>query len=175
MKSLSVFLLFFPVIDTISQEISDSTFVFSGYIFDSDSIPVEGAYLLNCRTLMAVSSNNEGYFRTLVQAGDSLVINHISYKRMFVHANQTEAAGNTFYLDIRPYELSPVLVKDYTYDLANFRKNMDFIYKQLGLEKKPVDYKTGSYPLTANPYAPGAKAPGFGFNLLDLFSQKKRR
>jgi len=175
MKRLPVVCLLFIVFDTFSQTLPDSTIIFSGYVFDSDSIPVEGVYLLNCRTLMAVSTDSSGHFRTRVQPGDSLVTNHISYKRMFIHGNEKSAAENIFFLSIRPYEISPVIVKSYEVDLANFEKNMQFIYKQIGLMKKPTDYKTSYGPQTANPYAPGASTPGFGFNLLDLFPGKKRR
>ena len=94
---------------------------------------------------------------------------------MFVHANKEESIKNTFFISPRLYELSPVFVNNYEFELANFRKNISFIYKQLGLMEKPVDYKTGNHPSTANPYAPGASAPGFGINLLDLFPRKKRR
>lgn len=175
MRNLLLFPLLFFVYDAISQEHPDSTFMFSGYIFDVDSIPIEGAYLINCRTLKAVSTDNYGYFRMRVTNGDSLVINHISYMRKFVFGNSEIANKNKYYLDFRPYELSPVIVRNYEMDLANFEKNMKFIYKEIGMMDKPVDYKTGSSPLTANPYAPGASAPGFGFNLLDLFPRKKKR
>ena len=175
MRNLLLFPFLFFVYDAISQEHSDSTFIFSGYIFDVDSVPIEGAYLINCRTLKAVSTDNNGYFRMRVTNRDSLVINHISYMRRFVFGNSGIARENKYYLDFSPYELSPVIVKNYEVDLANFEKNMKFIYKQIGMTEKPVDYKIGSYPLTANPYAPGASAPGFGFNLLDLFSRKKKK
>lgn len=168
-------LFVFFVYDAISQELPDSTIVFSGFVFEMDSVPVEGAYLLNCRTLKAVSTDNRGYFRIRIMNGDSLVINHISYQRKFVHGNSKNASENVYFLCFRPYELSPVIVKIYEYDLANFEKNMKFIYKQIGMMEKPVDYKTGGHPSTANPYAPGASAPGFGFNLLDLFAKKKKR
>ncbi len=175
MKSIPVLCLFFIVFDASSQSLPDSTILFSGYIFDSDSLPIEGAYLINCRTLKVDPTNRSGYFRTRVQPGDSLVVNHIAYGRLFVQANKKHASENTFFLNIQPYEISPVIVKSYEVDLANFERNMKLIYKQLGLMPKPIDYKTGSNLQTINPYAPGASAPGFGINLLDLFSKKKKR
>lgn len=174
MKNLPILFFVFLVFDAYSQELPDSTIIFSGYVFDLDSVPVEGAYLLNCRSLKAVSTNSKGYFRTRVQPGDSLVINHISYNRMFVFANTNNASENVFFLSFRPYEINPVIVNNYEVDLANFERNMKLIYKQLGMMERPVDYKTGYNPLSANPYAPGASSPGFGFNLLDLFPKKKR-
>lgn len=175
MKNLPILLFVFFGYNAFSQELPDSTIIFSGYVFDADSIPVEGAYLLNCRTLKAVSTDNNGHFRTRITIGDSLVINHISYNRIFVHGNASNKNENAYFLSFRPYELSPIIVKNYEVELANFEKNMKFIYKQIGMMEKPVDYKSGGSPQTANPYAPGASAPGFGINLLDLFGRKKKR
>jgi len=173
MKKIPACLLLFTVINASSQEVTDCMFIFSGYVLDSDSVPVEGAYVLNCRTLKTVTTDASGYFRTRVQTGDSLVINHISYQRMFVHANQHEAVENIFLLSFCPYEVGQVTVSDYTYELANFRKNIANMNDQIKRMEGPVDYKTGSNPQTVNPYSPGAKSPGFGVNLLDLFPKKK--
>lgn len=175
MKNLPILLLVIFANTAFSQELPDSTIVFSGFVFDVDSIPIEGAYLLNCHTLKAVATDNRGYFKIRIMPDDSLVINHISYHREFVFGNPRTAKENTFFLNFRPYELSPIIVKNYEYDLANFEKNMKFIYKQIGMMEKPVDYKSGNTPQTANPYAPGASAPGFGINILDLFAKKKKR
>lgn len=173
MRGFLICCLLLSFFDVFSQNAPDSTIVFSGYVLDLDSIPVEGACLLNCRTLKAVITNSSGFFRVRVQPGDSLVVNHISYKRMFIHGNNKSAVENMYFLSIHPYEISPVMVKSYDVELANFEKNMKFIYKQIGLMEKPVDYKTGGHPSTVNPYAPGASAVGFGINLLDLFQKKK--
>lgn len=175
MKNIAFLFILFAVNSAFSQEVKDSTFVFSGFVFDLDSIPIEGVYLMNCRTLKAVSSDSLGRFRTRVAIGDSLVIHHISYTRMFVHPNAKPAHENEFLLSFRPYELSSVRINDYKISDANFKKNMGIMMMHIRGLDKPVDYKLGGSPQTVNPYAPGATAPGFGINLLDLFRKKKKR
>ncbi|MGV8134339.1 MAG: hypothetical protein AB2L20_03920 [Mangrovibacterium sp.] len=39
-----------------AQDKSDSTFIFSGYIFSEDSVPIENAYLINYRNTKIVTN-----------------------------------------------------------------------------------------------------------------------
>ena len=173
MKNLPILCLLFIVSNAFPQDRPDSTIIFSGYVFDLDSIPIEGAYLLNCRTLKAVLTSSSGYFRMRVQPGDSLVINHIAYERIFIQANEKRASENRFFLGIKPYEVSPIVVKSYKVELANFEKNMKIIYKQLRMMEIP-NYKSNYGPETANPYAPGASSPGFGISMSGSSKKKEK-
>lgn len=161
----------------LAQTDPDSLISFSGYIFSEDSIPVEGAYIINYRTQTIVSTNDKGYFKTWLEKGDSLMINHISYGQRVVHANDLAAYKNKFYLSFEAYSISPVIVKTYEKDLQHFEQNMKVMFTQMKKQGMPVNYNP-SRITHANGYSPGAQHYiAGGPNFVEIFKaifQKKR-
>jgi len=58
---------------------------FSGIVLGADSIPVPDVAIINPRTGKTVRTNEEGFFHTQMDEGDSLLVYHIAYRRVFLH------------------------------------------------------------------------------------------
>jgi hypothetical protein len=173
MKWAFAFIVFFVFGSKCIAQSNDSTFIFSGYVLDTDSLPVENAYLINYRTVRGFATNKNGRFTVRAQMGDSIKINHLSYTQQVIHANQLPDSCNVFILIFRPYTIEPVAIKYRNIEMENFQRNMNLIYVQMRLSPKNPRYNRGT---DINPYAPDANSPGFGIDLGELIHlfQKKR-
>ncbi|WP_423127355.1 hypothetical protein [Gaoshiqia sp. Z1-71] len=170
MKSgILLFAVFIPFIG-LSQNQDEKLIIFEGYLFSEDSVPVENAYLINYRTLKIVATDSTGYFRTYLQEGDSLMINHLSLSPKIVHATAGKATENTFIVAYRNYMIKPVVT--YSLEMKYFEKNMQLLYTQLanlGLRNTTVIKSYG------NPYNPDRINPGLQLNLSDLIRSSRKR
>ncbi|TKG96525.1 hypothetical protein EYV94_04550 [Puteibacter caeruleilacunae] len=125
------------------------TFWSSGVVFDHDSIPVADAYVINYRNLNHYVTDSLGRFRMYVQGGDSLMISHITYKRMVIQAKKGE--DFIYIIDIAPFEIDPVIIQQFDRNEENFKKNMATIRKTIKFMPKPVKINRG---VDGNPYDP---------------------
>lgn len=156
-----------------AQNTPEPILVFNGYIFSQDSIPVENAYLINYRDTKIVTTDSTGRFKIFVQAGDSLMINHISLSPMVIHAKKGKAKNNIFYVDFRDYTLRTVVTRSFDRDYYNFEKNIKKLYRdleKLGL-RNPNQVRRSS----ANPYNPDGFNPGVTLNLGEIIRLVKKK
>ncbi len=107
--------------------------IFEGYVFSEDSVPVEDAYIINYRNMKIVTSDSNGYFKTPVNPGDSLMINHISLSPKVIHANHNSATDNLFYIDFKIYTLNTCVMRQAAegVNMENFERNIQKIYKSI--------------------------------------------
>ncbi len=154
--------MFFISLTSFSQQTDIDDFVFAGHVFSNDSLPIEGACIINCRSLKMAATDSTGYFRCRALPGDSLAIIHISYERIFVRPPKERANNCHYQLQFKAYEISPVVICDYKRDLANFEKNMKQIFFQMKSFGTPVDYRRNIAPKCQNAYAPGSGNPQYG-------------
>ncbi len=158
-----------------AQDKSDSTFIFSGYIFSEDSVPIENAYLINYRNTKIVTTDSTGRFSVSVHQDDSLMINHLSVLPLVIHPKRGEADSNIFYAKHRRYQIKTVSSKAYNTDQLNFEKNVQKIQMSLaGAGLKNIKSPRGSIN---NPYNPDKTSEGLTVTLEDLFKlfRKKRK
>jgi hypothetical protein len=162
MRGITVICFLLTVIVAHSQT-PDNYIFFSGYVFDQDSLPVEGAILINFRTLKADITNKDGFFKTFLGEADSLLINHISYDRKIIKANNLSSSANKFYLIFSTNEIKTVSVN--YWEQVNLENNMNIIHLQMK-ENTPL-YKTKT---EYNPYIPEQKRVETGINIFELIS-----
>lgn len=150
-----------------AQDGNDSTFVFSGYIFSEDSVPVENAYLINYRNTKIVTTNHTGRFSVPVQKDDSLMINHLSVQPLVIHPKTGEAVSKIFYVKYRMYQIQTVSSKGYNIEYQNFEKNAQKINQGLGnMGLQHIKPPKGSIN---NPYNPDKTNEGLTVTLEDIF------
>jgi len=148
----------------IKAQPSDSLILFTGYVLDEDSVPVENALLVNYRTLKPKLTNEKGFFKMWVLKGDSLLINHISYERKIVKANNLASGLNKYCIIFSPYEIKTVNIKYRDIEMENFHKNMKLIVAEM--RGNTPYYRTGT---EYNSYAPPPKGQVAGINLVELY------
>jgi|APHig6443717817_1056837.scaffolds.fasta_scaffold08035_4 hypothetical protein len=164
MKEVILFFFLIVIAVIAKAQTLDSSFYFSGYVFDEDSIPIENALIVNYRSLKAYRTNEEGYFSVKVEPSDSLKINHISYIQKVIVSNKNQASTNKYYLPFEAYIVKTVNVKLRDFEMENFNRNIALIKKQLK-ETTPVYYTKGS---VVNTYAPVTNSGFFEVNILQL-------
>ena len=89
----------------------DSRFILEGHLINSeDSSGIGFAHIINQDNGLRTASDEEGYFRLLVHAGDSLLISSISFGKKIVIA--PAKSGSLFIVQLAPnvYELEEVVV-----------------------------------------------------------------
>ena len=152
----------------IFAQLTAEMFNFNGHIFDSDSIPVENAYMVNYRSLRVYATDEEGRFHIPVQAGDSIKIVHIAYDSKIIKACPHDT---TIWLNFNDNDIEMVTVKSVNRELQYFQKNMDVIGKQLSQEYQ-YNY---SHNFIRNPYAPLPNGPTgiVEFNLFEIIDRIK--
>lgn len=171
MKRLLFFIILINVLVTCLANNLDSLIRFKGIILDSDSIPVENAYLINYRTLKAHATNSKGEFNIQIHRGDSLKIHHVAYEAIIVKPNAANTS-QTFKLNFEENIIEFVDVKYRDLEMEYFQKNMDLIRQQLAKEFN-CNYQTG---YVSNPYNPTRSNTGMaGINLFDIINLIKRK
>ncbi|GET22202.1 hypothetical protein [Prolixibacter denitrificans] len=161
-----------------AQNRPDSTFKFSGFIFDKDSIPVEGAYVINYRTMLGMVTNKDGHFSVTCEPGDSLMVSHISYERKIIKIKKYDliASPHFYYMHFAAHEMSPLIIQQNPNNMKYFAKNIDLMNKQI---KKMIHSLSpagtgGPVNMSTNPALGGGV--GINFSLADvvtLFQKKK--
>ncbi len=171
--SYLVILLFFAL--SLNAQTEKATeIVFEGYILSEDSVPMADAHLINYRTMKIITTNNSGYFRTYLQTGDSLMINHLSLAPKVVHANTKPATENKFYVPYREFMISEVVSNKYLNEMKNLEKTTQTIQKQAQIPQlNDIDL----FPLKTNTYEYEPVNYGLTLNinyLRKLFKKKKK-
>lgn len=133
---INFIVLILCLISSTNSKAQDSTKIFEGYIYAEDSLPVENAYVINYRTQKIVMTDENGYFHTPMQVGDSLMINHVSLSPTVIHANTGPAFLNVFVVDFKMYTLKTCVLRsqEKTRDMKNFETNIAKIYDSLKKE-----------------------------------------
>ena len=107
---LSIFLVcFFLILNGYSQP--SGRILISGIVITSDSIPVQGAAIINVKTGKLIHTDKKGYFKSEFSVKDSLLIYHIAFKKQFVNQNNSL---KYFILEPEVHELKQVDVLDKT-------------------------------------------------------------
>ncbi|WP_163707449.1 hypothetical protein [Mangrovibacterium lignilyticum] len=173
MRPIAVILFCFSAFHVFAQEENiPKTVVFDGYLLLEDSIPIEGAYLINYRDMKIVATNSNGYFKMNAQPGDSLMINHLTLSPQVVHVPDFPIKNQKIRVEYRTYMIKPVVSNSYQYQMKNFEKNMQKMYAELrNLGYHPSRAKT----IRLNPYNPDELDPGLTIGLSDLFRLFKRK
>jgi len=155
----------------IRAQPSDILIVFSGYLLDEDSIPIENAFLVNYRTIRCYSTNEKGYFKIWLLKGDSLMINHLSFERKVIKANNSNPNLNCYLLKFSPFEMKTVAIKYRDFEMENFRRNMKQINNEI--RKHTPNYQVET---DRNKYAPPSAATQFvGLNLFEIIRYVKNK
>jgi hypothetical protein len=149
----------------------DSLILFSGYVLDKDSVPIENAYLVNFRTIRYYLTNKNGFFKNWVLSGDSFMINHISYEKRIIKANSKPSHLNYFLLKFEPYEIQVVDLRYREIEIGNFKKNMESMTFEMKINTPTYQINT-----ERNKYAP----PSIGdqsieINLIEILNYLKTK
>mgnify|MGYP000997821240 CR=1 FL=1 len=163
-------ILFTSAVD--AQNKSDSTFIFRGYIFSEDSVPVESAHLINYRNTKIVTTNSTGYFSVSVQKGDSLMINHLSMQPLVIHSNKKEAVSNIFYVTYRSYQIQTIF-SNYNIEQYYFEQNIKRIRQSL--QQSGLQHIKSPRGSDNNPYNPDKTSLGLTTTPGDIFKLFKKK
>lgn len=107
------------------------TFTYDGYILSQDSLPLEGAFLINYRNSKIVASDHSGYFKMVVEEGDSLMINHVSMSPVVVKVVPTYIQKARIYVSYRTYTINPITTYDEKKQLDNLNQSVEQLNKNL--------------------------------------------
>ncbi|WP_423127382.1 hypothetical protein [Gaoshiqia sp. Z1-71] len=130
MKYVGFVFLIVLNIHLFGQVIQQEAFLFEGYVFTEDSIPLENAHLINYRTTKIVTTNHQGLFRTSVFEGDSLKINHVSMSPVTIHARKPADRQNKYYLPYRTYLINPMSMPTYQKEYEHSENNAEQIREE---------------------------------------------
>ncbi|WP_170111369.1 hypothetical protein [Mangrovibacterium marinum] len=174
MRPLSIFVFCIVTVRLFAQTDDKAKLVnFDGYLMLEDSIPVENAYLINYRSMKIVATDSTGYFKTLAQPGDSLMVNHLTLEPQIIHVPESPARKPIIPVNYRIYRIAPVVTNSYQYQMKNFEKNMKKMYAEL----HELGFTSHVYKSTRlNPYNPDEFNPGLTIrpgDLIRLFKRKK--
>ena len=119
-----------------------------------------------------VSTDSTGYFKTFAQAGDSLMINHLSLAPQIVHVGSSPEKKQKIHVDYRTYMIRPVISNSYSYEMKNFERNRE----KLCAELQSLGYHPDrAKQVRINPYNPDEFNPGLTVSLSDLFRLFRKR
>lgn len=107
-------------------------FIYEGYLFSEDSIPIENAHLISYRTTKIITTDQHGHFRTWVEDGDSLMINHISLAPMIVHVKRSKHP-DLIYVPNRTYRIQSVSNIEFKRKQEYALRNMQLINDKLSM------------------------------------------
>ncbi|RKD85173.1 hypothetical protein [Mangrovibacterium diazotrophicum] len=127
MKRLVLILITLLSINAIAycQNTTSQSFVYDGYVYSQDSLPLEGAFLINYRTSKIVATDHSGYFKMAVEAGDSLMVNHVSMAPKVVNVVPTYLNKAHIYVTYRTYMVNPITTYDEEKQRSNLEQSMD--------------------------------------------------
>ena len=130
MRYLGLIFLILLNVHLFGQVNQQEEFLFEGYIFTEDSIPLENAHLINYRTTKIVTTNRLGFFRTSVFEGDSLKINHLSMSPVTIYAKKQAEGQNRYYLPYRTYLINPMSMPTYQKEYEHSENNAEQIREE---------------------------------------------
>lgn len=119
---LTAFLLSFECFSQYSGKL-----LVSGFVVNPDSIPIPDVAIINLQTDKAMRTNFFGFFQTEIQAGDSLLLYHIAYRRHYIKSKDN---GKLIVLEPEIQELKQVNVTGQTERRQeNLEQTMDDILR----------------------------------------------
>ena len=173
--------VFFLISTVVCLAQKSSMIDFSGIIMANDSVPLPNVSIINLKTGKTVSTNEEGFFHTIMAEDDSILVYHISYKRMFLHFNDNL---HKFYMVPDAQELPMVNVIADSKSIQEKAKALSSDIVRIALSKKLEGYDKQSrqeYFYGANGSHNKAFSPYFGpsvhlsiSQIARLFSGKKK-
>jgi len=101
------------------------SFIFDGYVMTPDSMPVEGAFLINYRNSKIVATDHSGYFKMMVEANDSVMVNHVSMSPKVVDVHPTYIDKAKIIVEYRTYMVNPITTYDEEKQRSNLEQSMD--------------------------------------------------
>ena len=133
MKSLLYLILFLcvPVFYGYSQANAPKAFVFDGYVLSQDSLPLEGAFLINYRNSKIVATDHSGYFKMLVEEGDSVMVNHVSMAPKVINTYPTYLNKAHIIISYRTYMINPISSYDEKKERSNLEESMEQLNKDI--------------------------------------------
>lgn len=131
------------------EEESDSIVCIYGTIQSPDSIPVENAYLISYKTMRAYATDKNGTFGILLNADDSLKINHISFEPIVIKPS-TQNGSIELFMKYAENVIGDVNIINPQRNLERMKKNMTNIMNEL----EDVHYFNYQDNLVYNSYAP---------------------
>jgi len=165
-------LIFFSCIVYAQQPQKEENILFQGYIFSDDSIPVENAFIINYRTSKIITTNESGYFKTLLHKGDSLMINHVSLTPRVIYFNSNISETVKIYVPYRTYLLKVINKGEYEKQKKNVDKNTETVKKDI---QKQIYIKNIHRSGNVNPYNNDVNNPGITVPILQLDKVKKNK
>lgn len=132
MKKIAILTIFFGIIIlAASAQLVPKTFVFDGYLLTPDSSALEGAFVINYRDSKTVASDHSGYFKIVVQEGDSVMVNHVSMAPKVVKVYPTYIRKARIYVEYRIYNINPITTYDERKQLDNVNQSVEQIKKDI--------------------------------------------
>ena len=165
-------LLFVSCIVYAQQPQKEKNILYQGYIYTDDSIPVENAFIINYRTSKIITTNESGYFKTLLHKGDSLMINHVSLAPKVVYFNSDVSQTVNVYVPYRTYLLKVINKNEYEKQKKNVDKNTKAVKKDI---QKQIYIKNIHRTGNVNPYDDKTNNPGIIVPILQLNKVKKKK
>ena len=160
---------------SFAQEAKDSTTLLSGIVLDEDSLPVENAYLIRFSTTSYVTTGNTGKFTISLQRSDSLMVYHLSYKRLVLRVEDFKNRKDTIILKKEIHIIPEVTINDHQRDLINLQKNMEGIRVTLKQPYNPQKLKREGSVSVSNPYSPQANDIDLAINLIEILKKLKKK
>jgi len=145
--------------------------LFQGYVFSEDSVPVEDAFLINYRTSKIVTTDKNGYFKTSLLQGDSLMINHLTLSPKVIYAEKADSETINVYVPYRTYILKAISSGNYEKEKKNIEESMKQVKKDID---KQILIKQSQRTSNENPYDDDVQNPGITIPIIHLDKPKKQ-
>jgi|GEM_PF-3223536 len=172
MRALLLLTLIFFSGSVFAQEPAKKEILLEGYIFSEDSLPAENAHLINYRTARIVTTNDQGFFRTSLRQGDSLMVNHVALTPMIIYTGKsTKSETIKIYVPYRTYVLKAISSGNYEKDRENVEESMKEIKKDAHNQIIVKPY----HRTTENPYDNDEINPGITIPLFQIGSKEKKK
>ncbi|MEI8112302.1 MAG: hypothetical protein WCI54_01660 [Bacteroidia bacterium] len=155
----------------------------SGIVLSSDSVPVQGAAIINVQTGKLIHTDKKGFFQSEFAVKDSLLIYHIAYKKMFVNKNDNR---KYFVLEPEIHELLQVDVLDKSKQEKKYLDSTMIQINQLAPKEKLTGYdkkstmtyfieENGSHTRGFSPYFGPTFKFNFGRNTNNVIRREQKR
>jgi hypothetical protein len=155
----------------------------SGIVIGSDSIPVQGAAIINVQTGKLIHTDKKGFFHSEFAVKDSLLIYHIAYKKQFINKNDNRKC---FVLEPEVHELMQVDVLDKSKQEKKYLDSTMILVNQLAPKEKLTGYdkkstmnyfidENGSHTKGFSPYFGPTFKFNFGKNTKNVIRREEKR
>jgi hypothetical protein len=139
MRFFAFLVCIFSILNGYSQ--TSVRVLISGYVISDDSLPVQGAAIINSQTGKSIHTDKNGYFESEFAVKDSLLIYHIAYKKQFLTKNDSR---KYFVIEPEVHDLMQVDVLDKDEKEKKHLDSTVFMIKQIAPKKKLTGYDNKS-------------------------------